>query len=191
MFHATVAVRRGTLAAIFLATLFASSSLSQPVHAQAPQAGSETTPPGEGRLYNLTQRPFVVQFHRADGVKWSDGFVIQPGQFYARSRASPRRASGHHGPVWQWAGVRDRAVQRSEVGRLSHTAPDGDERQHHEARAQLVCGRRRQRGHQSFATRQRGRGQSAQENLAKQPALTPAELESMKRTLRANYVLTD
>ena len=64
-----------------------------PITVAYAQASKDAPPRGEGRLYNLTQRPFTVQFHRADGVKWSDGFVIQPGQFYAVRVPKPGEAS--------------------------------------------------------------------------------------------------
>ena len=37
----------------------------------------------EGRLYNLTARPFTLQLHRADGIAWTEGYVVQPGKFLA------------------------------------------------------------------------------------------------------------
>ena len=47
------------------------------------QAAAPARVAGEGRLYNLTARPFTFQLHRRDGVKWTDGFVVQPGKFFS------------------------------------------------------------------------------------------------------------
>lgn len=191
MFCATVAARRGRWAAIFLPMTCAFFGMSQLGHAQAPQAGTEATPSGEGRLYNLTQRPFVVQFHRADGVKWSDGFVIQPGQFYAvrvprpGERAEIMGLSGN-GQGFVIVRFKDAKLGGFRTLRLTATNANTMKLEPNWFAVEDASGIINLTQHANLAE-----AKAAQESLLKQPALTPAELESMKRTLRANYVLTD
>jgi hypothetical protein len=190
MFRATVATRRGRWAVVALMVTCAMCGLLQAARAQAP-AGSDATPPGEGRLYNLTQRPFVVQFHRADGVKWSDGFVIQPGQFYAVRVPRPGERRDIMGLTGNGQGFvivrfKDPKLGGYRTLRLTATNANNMKLEPNWFAVEDSSGIINLTQHATLAE-----AKAAQENLAKQPAMTPAELESMKRTLRANYVLTD
>ena len=40
-------------------------------------------PVGEGRIYNLTNQPFVFQLHRADGAAWTESHTIPAGKYFA------------------------------------------------------------------------------------------------------------
>jgi hypothetical protein len=191
MLHSNQVITRGTQAAILLTMMCAFSSSSRPAHAQAPQAAIEATPPGEGRLYNLTQRPFVVQFHRADGVKWSDGFVIQPGQFYAVRVPHPGERRDIMGLTGNGQGFvivrfKDPKLGGFRTLRLTATNANTMKLEPNWFAVEDASGIINLMQNANLAE-----AKTAQESLAEQPAMTPAELESMKRTLRANYVLTD
>ncbi len=156
------------------------------------QAGKDAPPPrGEGRLYNLTQRPFTVQFHRADGVKWSDGFVIQPGQFYAVRVPKPGERSEIMGITGNGEGFvivrfRDAKLGGFRTLRLTATNPNNLKLEPNWFAVEDsngVINLVQQPGLEA--------AKAAQESLQKQTPLSDAELDRMKRTLRANYVLTD
>ncbi|HVU86130.1 MAG TPA: hypothetical protein VHD36_02340 [Pirellulales bacterium] len=191
MFRAIKPGERATRAALFLAMVGELSVLSShSALAQAP-AASDATPPGEGRLYNLMQRPFVVQLHRADGVKWSDGFVIQPGKFYAVRVPRPGERSDIMGLSGNGQGFvivrfKDPKLGGFRTLRLTATNANTMKLEPNWFAVEDSNGIINLLQNANLAE-----AKAAQENLLKEPAMTPAELQSMKRTLRANYVLTD
>jgi len=158
---------------------------------QAPRAKQTPRAVGEGRLYNLTARPFVFQLHRRDGVKWTDGYVIQPGKFFSvrTPRAGERTdIMGITGNGEGFVIVRFREPKLGGFMNLRLTAKNPANLQLQptwfvvedaNGMIDLV-----QAADAAEAT-------ARQENLKKQTPLTPAEIERMKQTLRNNWVLTD
>ncbi|HEY4311299.1 MAG TPA: hypothetical protein VGN12_17755 [Pirellulales bacterium] len=189
---ATMAITRMVRAAFVVIALITISALGAgEAFGQVAPAEKTAMPRGEGRLYNLTARPFTVQFHRADGVKWSDGFVIQPGQFYAVRVPKPGEKSEIMGLTGNGEGFvivrfRDAKLGGFRTLRLTATNPNNMKLEPTWFAVDDSSGIVNLVQQPGVAE-----AKTVQEGLQKQPALTAEELDRMKRTLRANYVLTD
>ena len=192
MAFATGAITRMGKAAFVVVALIMMAGLCADVgYAQAAAGEKTVVPRGEGRLYNLTARPFTVQFHRADGVKWSDGFVIQPGQFYAVRVPKPGEKSEIMGLTGNGEGFVIVRFRDSKLGgfrtlRLTATNPNNMKLEPTWFAVEDSSGIINLVQQPGVAE-----AKAVQEGLQKQPALSGEELDRMKRTLRANYVLTD
>jgi len=159
--------------------------------AQAPRAQQAPRAVGEGRLYNLTSRPFTFQLHRRDGVKWTDGIVIQPGKFFSVRVPRAGERTDIMGITGNGEGFVIVRFREPKLGgfmtlRLTATNPASQQLQptwfamdDSDGVIRLV----QEAGLEQATARH--------ENLKKQTPMTPAELERMKQTLRNNWVLTD
>jgi hypothetical protein len=176
----------GLLLALGLAVGATDSAFAQP---------SPQTPParvaGEGRLYNLTSRPFTFQLHRRDGVKWTDGYVVQPGNFFsvkvprAGERDDIMGISGN-GQGFVIVRFREPTLGGFMTLRLPATNPASLKLEPTWFAVEDANGIVR-------LVQEAGveQAKATQENLRKQTPMIPAELESMKQTLRNNWVLTN
>jgi hypothetical protein len=176
-----------------LATTALSLSISLAAVSSALGQGAADPPlaVGEGRLYNLTPRPFTVQLHRKDGVKWTDGYVIQPGKFHSVRVPRPGDRDDIMGVTGNGEGFVIVRFREAKLGgfmtlRLTATNPASLKRQPTWFAVEDANGivRLVQETGVAEAT-------ALQENLKKQPPMTPAELETMRQTLRNNWVLTN
>jgi hypothetical protein len=192
MRRAATMIERLIKAATIAVALIAVNCVSTDFIYGQPAAGEKTAVPrGEGRLYNLTARPFTVQFHRADGVKWSDGFVIQPGQFYAVRVPKAGEKSEIMGLTGNGEGFvivrfRDAKLGGFRTLRLTATNPNNMKLEPTWFAVEDSSGIINLVQQPGVAE-----AKTVQEGLQKQPALSAEEVDRMKRTLRANYVLTD
>lgn len=168
-----------------------SLALANVATAQAPAAKDPPLVPGEGRLHNLTSRPFTFQLHRVDGAKWTDGYVIQPGKYYSVRVPRPGTRSEIMGITGNGEGFvivryREPKFNGFMTLRLSAVNPASLKREPTWFVVEDANGLLRliQEGSVEAA-------QATQESILKQPPLSPTELEQMQKTLRNNWVLTN
>jgi hypothetical protein len=169
-------------------------SLSLAVGAAHSTFAQGTVPPrvtGEGRLYNLTSRPFTFQLHRRDGVKWTDGYVVQPGKFFSVKVPTTGQRDDILGISGNGQGFVIVRFREPTLGgfmtlRLPATNPASLKLEPTWFAVEDANGNVRLVQEASVE-----KAQATQEALKKQTPMTPAELENMKQTLRNNWVLTN
>jgi hypothetical protein len=149
-------------------------------------------PPGEGRIYNLTNRPFAFQLHRRDGVSWTDNYVVEPGKYFSIQVPKPEeRSSDFIGITGNGKGhvivrYREAKLGGSLTLRLPATNPQNGQLQPTWFAVEDSNGVVRLVQQASIED-----ASSRQEELKKQPPYSAAELEAIKKTLRSNWVLSN
>jgi len=182
----------GLVAALF-AVILAMGVWTAPAdqsHARraADERPAEENKVGEGQLWNLTSKPFVFRFRRRDGISWTEPITIEPGKYLAVRAPQDGQQSELEGITGQGNG--HVSVQYPELGGL--------------IRLQLPA--QNQSGRMMpfwFAvTDSNGftrliqaadveAAKKRQAELQAEPKLTPQELATTKRMLKANWVLFD
>jgi len=165
-------------------------SLSAVAHGQVDEE-NENVPVGEGRLYNLTTKPFVFQLHRADGAAWTENYSIPAGKFYAVKTPKPGETTEIQGITGNGRGYviirhRDPVLAGYLTVRLPATNPANGKVQPTWFAVQDSNGITRLVQEASIE-----QAKKVQDNLKSRKPLTAQELENSKHMLRANWVLTD
>lgn len=147
-------------------------------------------PVGEGRIYNLTDQPFVFQLHRADGAAWTESYTIPAGKYFA-VKAAPGGATEIQGITGNGRGYviirhREPVLGGFLTVRLPAMNPANGQVQPTWFAVKDANGICRLVQEPSVA-----QAKSVQEALRKQTPMTPQEIERSKHMLRANWVLTD
>ncbi len=132
-----------------------------------------------------------MQFHRRDGVKWTDGYVIQPEQFHAVRVPKANERTDVMGITGNGKGFVIVRYREPRLGgfmnvRLTATNSQNMELQPYWFAIEDADG-------VIHLVQEAGveQAKAVQEQFKKQAPLSPAELERMKKTLRNNWVLTD
>ncbi len=152
---------------------------------------NENIPVGEGRLYNLTTKPFVFQLHRADGAAWTENYTVPAGKFYAVKTPKPGETTEIQGITGNGRGYviirhRDPVLGGYLTVRLPATNPANGKVQPTWFAVQDSNGITRLVQEASI-----DQAKKVQDNLKSRKPLTAQELENSKHMLRANWVLTD
>jgi hypothetical protein len=145
----------------------------------------------EGRIYNLTPQPFTFQLHRADGVAWTDGYVVQPGKYIAIKAPRPGETTEIQGLTGNGRGyviIRHREPVLGGYMTLRLPAQNPANQQLQPTWFAVKDANGIARLVQEASVEQ---AQAVQDSLQKQTPMTPEELERSKHMLRANWVLTD
>ncbi|HEY4312002.1 MAG TPA: hypothetical protein VGN12_21320 [Pirellulales bacterium] len=156
------------------------------------EKGQQTPPPGEGRIYNLTNRPFAFQLHRRDGVSWTDNYVVEPGKYFSIQVPKPEeRSSDFIGITGNGKGHVIVRYPSPKLGgnlalRLPATNPQNGQLQPTWFAVEDSNGVVRLVQQPNVE-----QAMARQEELKSQPPLSAAELEAIKKTLRSNWVLTN
>jgi hypothetical protein len=148
-------------------------------------------PVGEGRIYNLTNQPFVFQLHRADGAAWTESHTIPAGKYFAVKAPRGGATTEIQGITGNGRGYviirhREPVLGGYLTVRLPAMNPANGQVQptwFAVKDANGIC-----RLVQEPSVEQ---AKSVQEALQKQTPMTPQEIERSKHMLRANWVLTD
>jgi hypothetical protein len=185
---------RGSVAstvAIISGALCLALSTNEAARAQAKKAETPAVTVREGRLYNLTSQPFTFQLHRADGVAWTDGHVVQPGKYMVIKAPGPGETTEIQGLTGNGRGyVIIRHFEPVLGGymtlRLPALNPANQQIQPTWFAVKDANGITR-------LVQEPGvdQAQAVQDALKKQTPMTPEELERSRHMLRANWVLTD
>ncbi|HEY4313152.1 MAG TPA: hypothetical protein VGN12_27110 [Pirellulales bacterium] len=170
--------------------LLASFACTALAHAQAGPDKLDV-PVGEGRLYNLTSRPFTFQLHRADGAAWTENYTIPAGKYFSVKPPKAGETTEIQGITGNGRGYviirhREPILGGFLTVRLPAINPANEQIQPTWFAVQDSNGITRLVQEPSVA-----QAQSVQEALKKQPAMTQQEIERSKHMLRANWVLTD
>ncbi|HEY1601955.1 MAG TPA: hypothetical protein VGG64_20300 [Pirellulales bacterium] len=182
---------QGQLFLITCLILGAGAVASQSAHGQATRPKQESQTVAEGRLYNLTADPFVFQLHRADGVAWTDGYVVPPGKYFAIKAVRPGDRSEVQGITGNGRGyviIRHREPILNGYMTLRLPAQNPATQQVQPMWFAVKDANGITRMVQEANVEQ---AKAVQEKLQHQTPMTPVELERSRHMLRANWVLTD
>jgi hypothetical protein len=172
-------------------TLGAALAAQSVAVAQAKKESPAAITVREGRLYNLTPQPFTFQLHRADGVAWTDGYVVQPDKYMVIRAPRPGETTEIQGLTGNGRGyviIRHREPVLGGYMTLRLPAQNPANQQIQPTWFAVKDANGITRLVQEADAEQ---ARAVQENLQKQTPMTPAELERSKHMLRANWVLTD
>jgi len=154
--------------------------------AAASGADPSGTPPKEGRIHNLDTKPFSFRLARVRGATWTEAITLAPGATYVLKTGTADDLEGITGD-----GKGHVTIDYPELGgriRLQlpavNHASQGYMPNWYLVRDSNGFGRLVQAESKEAAEVRRA-------DLLAEPPFTPAELSAVKRTLRANFVLTD
>jgi hypothetical protein len=160
-----------------------------PAGARTAWAAPEGPPPKEGRIVNLDDKPFTFRLARKQGVLWSNPITLPPGETYILK-------VGESGNVDALEGISGDGKGHVTIeypalgGRLRLQLPAIDRIQNsympfwYHVKDSNGFSRMIQAPTQEAA-------QERQKQLQAEPRYGAAELEAVKRTLRANFMLYD
>lgn len=144
----------------------------------------------EGRIYNVSDRPFEYQLRRSRGTAWTPVFRLEPGQYHAYRGPLYGGRADLAGLLTRPSRLRDGylIVQFPEYGGLRRFRIRATDLQGRIAPFWFFVTDSAGHGHLVQA-RSVERARIIQEELRKQPAPSSEELAVLKRVLRANHVL--
>ncbi len=147
---------------------------------------SETEEPVEGQIWNVADTPFTFQLHRAAGNKWTEDITLGPGESRAvlasdtelLGIANDEKQDGYVIIRYQALGGHIQ-VMLSARTRKDRFLPYWFHAKDSNGISRMI---------QSASREQ---AEIAQAKLLEQPPMSADEIEQLKRTLRANWVLYD
>lgn len=156
--------------------------------ATIPANGAEPSgsPPKEGRIHNLDTKPFAFRLARAKGVAWTAAITLAPGETYVLKTGTADDLEGITGD-----GKGHVTIDYPELGgRIRLQLPAVNH-----ATQGYMPNWYHVRDSNGFSRLVQVESKEAAElrraDLLAEPPFTPAELNAVKRTLKANFILTD
>jgi hypothetical protein len=177
--------RRWGAAAVAVSLLLAIAAVRhQAMEAEAAE-GDDDNVVKEGRLWNIAGEPFKFRLARRTGKRWTDEMTLAPGKFQAIRPPKPGEPSELEG----FTGRGDGYVN------VSYAALGGHIHLHLRARnykEELVPYWFHVKDSNGFSRLIQAanieEAKARQEELQKEEPLTPAEIEKVKKSLKANWV---
>lgn len=143
-------------------------------------------PPKEGRIHNLDTKPFTFRLARASGTTWTAAISLAPGETYVLKTGTADDLEGITGD-----GKGHVTIDYPELGgRIRLQLPAVNH-----ATQGFMPNWYHVRDSNGFSRLVQVESKEAAElrraDLLAEPPFTPAELNAVKRTLKANFILTD
>lgn len=143
-------------------------------------------PPKEGRIHNLDTKPFTFRLARASGATWTPTITLAPGETYVLKAGTADELEGITGD-----GKGHVTIDYPELGgRIRLQLPAVNH-----ATQGYMPNWYHVRDSNGFSRLVQVESKEAAElrraDLLAEPPFTPAELNAVKRTLKANFILTD
>ncbi len=148
--------------------------------------GGDTLGPDEGEIYNLTDKPFTFRLLRKYGKTWTPYYTLKPGMRYVTTATQRSDLLGITGD-----GKGSVTIQFPDLGgmmsvRLPARAPSTGKLE-----PTWFCIKDATGITRLVQAENPEAAQAIQQQLQKEQPLTPAQVEQLKFTLRANWVYAD
>ncbi len=142
--------------------------------------------PEEGQIWNITDAPFTFQLHRAAGSKWTPEITLEPGEFRTVLATETDLLGVSNDPNKDGYVVVRYPALGGHVQVMLSARTRNDQFVPYWFHVKDSNGVSRM-----IQANSREQAEETQKTLLQQPPMSKQEIEQIKRTLRANWVLYD